>query len=86
MPSWISNTKHYKVWDDISNPFPTISIQNFTGCTVEVWKWISNSIPHFTGLVITYRCLDWNETKLVQGVPDITNSMFVASARLLFGT
>ena len=25
---------------------------------VEVWEWISNSIPHFTGVVITY--FYWN--------------------------
>ena len=24
--------------------------------TVEVWEWISNSIPHLTGRVITYQC------------------------------
>ena len=28
-------------WDDITYPFP-----NFNGTTVEVWKWISNGIPH----------------------------------------
>ena len=31
-----------KVWDEITHPFP-----NFNGCTVEVWKRISNIIPHF---------------------------------------
>ena len=31
-----------KVWDEITYPFP-----NFNGCTVEVWEWISNFIPHF---------------------------------------
>ena len=35
---------HYKMWDEITYPFP-----NFNGCTVEVWEWISNIIPHFTG-------------------------------------
>ena len=45
---WISNLIHYKVWDEITNPFP-----NFNGATVEVWEWISNLIPHFTGHVIT---------------------------------
>ena len=39
--TWISN---YRVWDEIISPFP-----NFNGAAVEVWKWISNSIPHFTG-------------------------------------
>ena len=31
-----------KVWDEITYPF-----SNFNGCTVEVWEWMSNSIPHF---------------------------------------
>ena len=53
MPSWISNNIHYKVWDEITSPFP-----NFNGATVEVWKWRSNFIPHFTGYVITYPCWD----------------------------
>ena len=42
---------HYKVWDDITYPFP-----NFNGCTVEVWERISNFIPHLTGCMITYPC------------------------------
>ena len=42
---------YYKVWDEIAYPFP-----NFNDTTVEVWKWISNFIPHFTGHVITYPC------------------------------
>ena len=37
------------MWDKITCPFP-----NFNGCTVEVWEWISNFIPHFTRHVITY--------------------------------
>ena len=37
------------MWDKITYSFP-----NFNGCTVEVWEWISNFIPHFTGHVITY--------------------------------
>ena len=28
---------HYKVWDEITYPFP-----NFNGATVYVWEWISN--------------------------------------------
>ena len=39
------------MWDEITYPF-----SNFNGCTVEVWEWISNFIPHFTGHVITYTC------------------------------
>ena len=38
-----------KVWDEIINPF-----QNFNGCIVEVWEWISNFIPHFIMDEITY--------------------------------
>ena len=47
-PSCISNCIHYKMWDEIIYPFP-----NFNGTMVEVREWISNFIPHFTGLVIT---------------------------------
>ena len=50
-PAWISNYIHYKVWDEISCPFP-----NFSGAVIEVWEWISDFIPHFTGHVITYLC------------------------------
>ena len=31
------------MWDDITYSFP-----HFSGCTVEVWEWISYFIPHFT--------------------------------------
>ena len=51
--TWISNCIHYKAWDEITYPFP-----NFNSATVEVWEWISNFIPHFTGHVITYPCWD----------------------------
>ena len=44
---------HYKVWNEITYPF-----SNFNGVTVEVCKWISNFIAHFTKHVITYPC--WN--------------------------
>ena len=37
--AWISNHIHYKVWGEITYPFP-----NFNGATVEVWEWISNFI------------------------------------------
>ena len=36
---------HYNVWDEIIYPFQR--------ATIDVWKWISNFIPHFTGHVIT---------------------------------
>ena len=47
---WISNYTHYKVWDEI--------IYHFQTSMVEVWKWISNFIPHFTEHMITYPCWD----------------------------
>ena len=37
------------MWDEITYPFPNINC-----FIVEVWKWISNFTPHFTGYVITY--------------------------------
>ena len=40
---------HYNMCDGITYPF-----LNFNGCTIEVYEWISNFIPHFTGHVITY--------------------------------
>ena len=49
IPAWISNYIHNNVWDEMTYPF-----WNFYDCTVEVWEWISNFIPHFTGHVITY--------------------------------
>ena len=51
--AWISNYIHYKVWYEITYPF-----LNFNGANVEVKEWISNSISHFTGCVITYPCWD----------------------------
>ena len=37
IPAWISNYIHYKVWDEITCPFP-----NFNGAIIEVWEWIRN--------------------------------------------
>ena len=45
------NYSHHRVWDEITYPS-----QNFNGCTVEVWGWISNFIRHVTGHAITYPC------------------------------
>ena len=48
----INNYILYKVWHDITYPFP-----NFNRATVEVWEWMINFIPHFTtGCMITYPC------------------------------
>ena len=49
IPAWLSNDMLSKVWDEI-----TYAFSNFNGCTVEVWEWIRNFIPHFTMDVITY--------------------------------
>ena len=51
--AWSSNYIHYKVWHEISYPFP-----NFNGAAVEVWEWISNFISHFTEYVVIYPCWD----------------------------
>ena len=57
-PSRISNYIRYKLWDEITYPFP-----NFNGAAVDVWEWISNFIPQFTRIVITYPCWDlsWSD-------------------------
>ena len=41
-PAWISNHIFSKGRDEITYPF-----QNFNDCTVEVFEWINNFIPHF---------------------------------------
>ena len=64
IPAWISNYIHYKVWGEITYPFP-----NFNGATVEVWEWISNFIPHFSGHVISYP--RWGQSMLTKRVPDV---------------
>ena len=51
IPALMNDYIHYKMWDEITYPF-----LNFNGATVEVWEWITNSISHFTGQVITYQC------------------------------
>ena len=58
---WVSNYIHYRVWDEITYPFP-----NFNGITVEDWEWISNFVPHFTGCVITYPYRDKRKCMLVK--------------------
>ena len=50
-PASIRNYTHYKMWDEISYPFP-----NFNGSTVDVWEWITDFIPHFIMDVLTYGC------------------------------
>ena len=51
------------MWDEITyNPFA-----NFNSYSVEVLKWISNFISHFTGNVIIYPCWDKSQSVLVKG-------------------
>ena len=49
----------------------TYSSPNLNGATVEVWEWISNFIPHFTGHVITDTYWDCNQTILVKGSNEV---------------
>ena len=51
IPAWISNYSHYKVWGEVTYPFP-----NLNGATIEVCERISNFFPHLIGHVITYPC------------------------------
>ena len=60
--TWTINYTHFKLWDEITYPFP-----NFNSFTIEVWEWISNFIPHFSGHAITYPCRDLSWTRLVKG-------------------
>ena len=49
----INNHMPSKVWNEITHQF-----LNFNGCTVKVYEWISNFIPHFVMDAITYPCWD----------------------------
>ena len=69
IPAWISNFVNYKVWDKITYPFPNHPFPNLNGCTVGVWEWISNFIPHFTGHMFTYPSWDLNLTIPVKSPP-----------------
>ena len=42
IPTCKNNHIHYKVWDDITYPFP-----NLKCCAVEVQEWMNYFIPHF---------------------------------------
>ena len=59
IPAWKSNYNHYKVWYELTYPFP-----NFNGAAIEIWEWINNFILHFTGHVITNLC--WHLSLSVQ--------------------
>ena len=45
----ISKDIHYKLWDEITDPFP-----NYNGAAVEVWQLISNFVSHFTRGIIVH--------------------------------
>ena len=47
-----------KVWDEFNYSFPN-----------QMVEWISNFLPHFTGHIITYPCLNWSQSMLVEGDP-----------------
>ena len=49
--------------------YPFTNFANFNGCTVEVWEWISNFIPHYTRCVIAYPCWDETQAMLIKGAP-----------------
>ena len=53
IPTWIDNYIGYNVWYETTYQF-----LNSNGETIDVWEWICNFIPHFTGYVITYPCWD----------------------------
>ena len=59
--AWTSNHMPSKVWNEITYPFP-----NFHGCTIEVWEWIRNFIPHFIMIAIIYRTC-WHKVYLRLG-------------------
>ena len=52
------------MWHEITYPFP-----NFNGCTLEVWEWISNFIPHIIMDVIIYPCSSQNVSSLLKSMP-----------------
>ena len=60
IPARISNHNHYKVWEEITYPFP-----KFNSAAV------SNFIPHLTEHVITYPWWDWSQTMLVKVAPAV---------------
>ena len=54
--AWIIDFIHCKVWDEMTYPF-----RNFSGEIVKLRKWTNNFIPHLTGHMITYLCLDLSQ-------------------------
>ena len=56
-----------QVWGDSSYLFPS-----FNGCTVEVYEWFGNFIPHVMRDVITYPC--WATGRIRSRVSPCTKS------------
>ena len=48
IPAWVRNYIHYKIWYKIIYLFP-----NTNGRNIDIWEWITNSIPQLTQHVIT---------------------------------
>ena len=71
-----------KVWYNITLPF-----SNFNGCTIKVWEWISNFIPHFIIVVFAYACsvhwlVHWNTTGMQLVDPVCTGIPLVDPANI----
>ena len=63
------------MWDEITDPIP-----NFNSAAVEVWEWISNFIPRFTGHMATYPCWYFSQTMLIKGAPVFTGLVYLFCA------
>ena len=66
MSVWINNHMPSKVWGEITYHFPNIS-----GCTAEVWEWMSNFIPHILMDVITYPSWDLSKKMFIKRATDV---------------
>ena len=53
---------------------------------LEVYKWISNFIPHFIMDVITFPYWDWNQTMLVKGAPVSRYHLYCQFLDMIFTT
>ena len=62
IPKRISNYIHYKACDELTYPF-----QNINDWTIDIWLWINNIIPDFTGRTIAYLCWNWTCCMLIKG-------------------
>ena len=61
-----------KLSDGITHLFP-----NFDGAVIEVWEYISDFIPQFTGDIISYACWewDWSQSMLLKVGPGVKRAM-----------